>query len=38
LVLKCLLASHLTLITLSTLLWFGSCNHCNHCILAKNVN
>ena len=26
--LKCLLASHLTLFRLSTLLWFGSCNHC----------
>ena len=26
--LKCLLASLLTLFRLSTLLWFGSCNHC----------
>ena len=28
LVLKCLLASCLTLFRLSTLLWFGTCNHC----------
>ena len=26
--LKCLLASNLTLFTLSTMLWFGSCTHC----------
>ena len=38
--LKCLLALHLTWFRLSTLLWFGSCNHCIlACFLwSKNCN
>jgi len=37
---KCILASHLTLFQLSTLHWYGSCNHCIlACVLwSKDVN
>jgi hypothetical protein len=34
LLLKCLLASHLTIFRLTILLWLGSCTHC---ILACNL-